>query len=242
MREILRIFFKTNSFVSKIIKKLGPTNSFYYNIKKEIVKKILIKFPPYGVYLHDNVISSFWDPIRFATISLAINTIKNENIKGNLAEVGVYKGESSKLIHLLAPNRKLYLFDTFEGFPIKYLENNHESHRFKDTNLEIVKRNIGDLENVIIRKGIFPDTAKNLENEKFSFVSIDVDLYLSTLKGLEFFYPRISEGGYILIHDYNNPFESNNAVFRAVKEFMNNKPEKIIEIPDINGTALIRKI
>ena len=242
MREILRIFFKTNSFVSKIIKKLGPTNSFYYTIKKEIVKKILIKYPPYGGYLHDNIISSFWDPIRFATISLAINTIKNENIKGNLAELGVYKGESSKLIHLLAPNRKLYLFDTFEGFPIKYLENNHESHRFKDTNLEIVKRNIGDMENVIIRKGIFPDTAKNLENEKFSFVSIDVDLYLSTLEGLEFFYPRISEGGYILIHDYNNPYESNNAVFRAVKEFMSNKPEKIIEIPDINGTVLIRKI
>ena len=241
MRELLRFFFKTNSIISKIVKKLRLTNSFYYTIKKEIIKKVLIKYPPYGVYLHDNIVSSFWDPIRFASISLAINTIKNEDIKGSLAEVGVFQGESSKIIHLLTPKRKLYLFDTFEGFPRKYLKNDLEINRFKDTNLEMVKKNIGNMNNVIIRKGIFPDTARNLENEQFSFVSIDVDLYDSTLEGLEFFYPRITKGGFIFIHDYNNPYESNNAVFRAVKEFMRNKPEKIIEIPDINGTAIIRK-
>lgn len=248
MRSILDIvnskikaFFNTHSFISKIIKNFRFTNLFYYSIKREIVKKVLLKFPPYDKSTHDRFVLPFWDPVRFATISLAINTIKNEKINGSLAEVGVFKGTSSRIIHLLAPERKLYLFDTFEGFPLEYLEDKNITPRFKDTNLKIVKKNLGDLNNIFIRKGVFPETAKGLESEIFSFVSLDVDLYLSTLKGLEFFYPRVSKGGYMFIHDYNNPYECNKGVFRAVKEFLTDKPEKIIEIPDINGTAIIRK-
>ena len=191
--------------------------------------------------MHNQLISLSWDPIRYATIALAIKTIKNENNKGHFAELGVFRGESSKIIHKLAPERILYLFDTFEGFPIDYLENKKDLNRFKDTRLDLVKKNIGNLNNIIIRKGIFPETSKGLESEVFSFVSIDADLYVSTLKGLKFFYPKVSRGGYIFVHDYHNPKESKAGVFRAVNEFMKDKPEKIIEISDVLGSVIIRK-
>ena len=45
-------------------------------------------------------------------------------------------------------------------------------------------------ENCVIRKGLFPDTAVGLE-EKFIFVSIDVDFENSTYEGLKYFYPRL---------------------------------------------------
>ena len=48
-------------------------------------------------------------------------------------------------------------------------------------------------------------------------------------------------GGYIFIHDYNNP-ESNYAISRALKEFMNDKQELIVEVPDVWGSAMFRKI
>ncbi len=236
----IKIFFKSHSFFSNVIKKIRFTNSFYYSIKREIIKKVLLKFPPYGMETHDSFVTSFWDPVRFAAISLALNNIKNENIEGNLAEFGVFRGISSKIIHFLAPERKLYLFDTFEGFPIEFLQDKNLINSFKETSIKLVKKNIGDMKNVIIRKGVFPETARDLESEKFSFVSLDVDLYLSTLKGLEFFYPKLSKGGFIFIHDYNTP-EYNRGGYRAVKEFLKDKPENIIEIPDINGTAIIRK-
>ncbi|MFX0071599.1 MAG: TylF/MycF/NovP-related O-methyltransferase [Candidatus Hermodarchaeota archaeon] len=228
--------------IRKIAKKIIILKTIYFAFKQYIVRKILIIPPPYTDKIHRLIISSRWDPIRFSTIALAVNTIQKEQIKGSFAELGVYKGETSQIIHLLAPERKLYLFDTFEGFPSEYLEIKDDSNRYKDTSIDLIKKTIGNMKNIIIKKGIFPETAYGLENEIFSFVHLDMDLYISTKEGLEFFYPRISKGGYLVIHDYNNPNESNMGVLKAVNEYFSDKPEKIIEIPDIYGTAIIRKI
>ena len=152
----------------------------------------------------------------------------------------MYKGFTSRFIHTLVPERTLYLFDTFEGFPGQDLGNKAD-RRFKDTSLEAVKENIGDLRNIVFRKGYFPATAQGLENETFAFVMLDLDLYEPTLAGLEFFYPRVGSTGYIFIHDYNSP-ESDHAVSKAVNKYMHDKPEHLVEIPDIAGSVIIRKI
>lgn len=228
--------------IFRILKKIGPLKNLYYILKSEIIKKISLEYPPYSLQIHNNIISTSWDPIRYGTIALAINTIKKEKIKGHFAELGVFQGNTSKIIHLLAPKKKLYLFDTFEGFPVEFLEDKGDSNRFKNTQIEWVKKNIGNLNNIFIRKGIFPETTKGLESETFAFVYLDADLYKSTLEGLKFFYPRISKGGYLLIHDYNNPQESNAGVMRAVNEFMTDKKEKILEIPDVLGSIIIRRL
>ncbi|MBY8989956.1 MAG: class I SAM-dependent methyltransferase [Candidatus Lokiarchaeota archaeon] len=233
---------KKNGIIIRILRKLSFIKEIYYFLKSEIVKKVTLEFPPYNINKHYDLISTSWDPIRYGTIALAINTIKKEKIEGKFAELGVFQGKTSHIIHSLAPEKRLYLFDTFEGFPVEYLDNKTDKIRFKDTKLDLVKKNIGNLNNVIIRKGIFPETVKGLESEIFSFVYLDADLYKSTKEGLKFFYPRISEGGYIFIHDYNNPQESNAGVLRAVQEFMSDKKEKILEIPDILGSVVIRKL
>lgn len=201
------------------------------------VKGWFMMCPPYDGKIQ-NLVTSSIDPIRHGTIALAINAVKKNNIKGDFAEVGVYKGETSRLIHAVAKKRKLYLFDTFEGFSHKDLE--YRDERFRDTSIVKVKKKIGDINNIIIKKGYFPKTTEGLEDRKFAFVMLDIDLGKPTLAGLKFFYPRMSSGGYIFVHDYNSP-ESDWAVFNAVNEFMKDKPEKIIEIPDMWGSVVIRK-
>ena len=233
---------KKNGIITKIINRITPIKKVYQLIKAEIIKKITMQFPPYNERFHNDLIKTSWDPIRYGSIALAINSIFREKIEGSFAELGVFRGETSRFIHLLAPEKKLYLFDTFEGFPKEYLEDKNEEKRFKNTKLEIVKKNIGELNNIFIKKGIFPATAKGLEIETFAFVYLDADLYISILDGLKFFYPRVSRGGYLFIHDYNNPQESNAGVLRAVREFMADKREKIIEIPDILGSVVFRKL
>jgi len=200
--------------------------------------RMVMNFPPYDGAIHKIVVSHH-DPVRLATIALAISQIKKNNIDGSFAEVGIWRGDTSRFIHLLAPERILYLFDTFEGFPSEDLE--RDDDRFRDTSEEIVKKTIRDLSNIVIRKGYFPDTAKDLESEAFAFVLLDLDLYKPTRAGLELFYPRMKSGGYIFVHDYNSP-ESNWAVSRAVNEFMRDIPEKLVEIPDLWGSIVIRKI
>ncbi|MHA1337896.1 MAG: TylF/MycF/NovP-related O-methyltransferase [Promethearchaeota archaeon] len=166
--------------------------------------------------------------------------MRKEKIEGSFAEVGVYRGDTSEVIHYLAPNKKLYLFDTFEGFPRDLTDD--EDKRFKNTCIDLIEKKLGNLENVYIKKGIFPETAKGLEKELFSLVIIDLDIYQSTLDALEFFYPRLSSGGYLFIHDYNNPLESNAGVFKAVNEFKKKIKERIIELPDKWGSVIIRKM
>jgi O-methyltransferase len=180
------------------------------------------------------------DPVRTAAIFLAVRRLEQEHIAGAFAEVGVFRGELSRVLHRLAPARQLYLFDTFEGFHEKDLKGEADG-RFRDTSLEVVKRNLGNLEHVIFRVGFFPETADGLESEQFAFVMLDVDKYEPTLAGLRFFYPRLSPGGHVFVHDYNSP-ESNWGVSRAVNEFLADKPEKLIELPDGCGSVVFRKL
>lgn len=207
---------------------------------KGCVPAAMMRFPTYSLRINQSL-SSVSDYFRYATIGLSVQRILSDEIHGNFAEVGVYRGDMSRFVHQLAPERVYYLFDTFEGFPHQDLEPDASlDKRFNDTTVEAVLHNVGDARNIIIKKGCVPDTLQGLESEKFAFVLLDLDLFNPTLSSLNYFYPRLVKGGYLVIHDYNNP-ESNWACKRAVNKFMSDKSEKIIEIADEYGTALFRK-
>ena len=57
-----------------------------------------------------------WQEPRYAMMRNCMSTIIERNIWGSMAELGVYKGEFSACLNQMLPDRKLYLFDTFEGF------------------------------------------------------------------------------------------------------------------------------
>lgn len=208
-------------------------------LRKQMLRHgAFLRFPPYSADKHE-LVSSTRDPVRYTTIALAIHMLEKAGVPGSFAEVGVYRGDTSRIIHRLAPHRPLYLFDTFEGFPAQDIE--YPDERFRETSLEMLREKLGDLDNVIIRKGYFPETAVGLETERFAFVMLDVDKYKSTVAGLQFFYPRLSGQGFLMVHDYNSP-ESNYAVARAVDEFMAGKPEQISPVADSGGSIFFRKL
>lgn len=230
--------------IKYLLSKLGilPCLKILRNlVKRRFVLAATMRFPTYDLKMNRSL-AFVGDYFRYATIGLAIQRILSENINGSLAEVGVYRGDISRFVHQIAPERVYYLFDTFEGFPRQDLEPNvSEDNRFSDTTVKEVLNNIGSTRNIIIKKGYVPDTFWGLENEQFAFVLLDLDLYKPTMSSLGFFYPRLVKGGYLMVHDYNNQ-ESNWACNRAVNEFMCDKTEKIIEIADESGTVLFRKL
>lgn len=185
------------------------------------------------------------DYIRNSTLELISYEIYDKNITGCVAELGVYRGDFAKYINIAFPDRKLYLFDTFEGFDKKdvstELENNYSNGEqdFSETSINIVLDKMKYRQNCIIKKGYFPESAVEL-NETFSFVSIDVDLYEPMYKGLYFFYEKLNNGGYIMIHDYNN--KGYNGVKTALKKFSEEKKVPYIPICDAWGSAIIMKV
>jgi len=239
MRQALKSFVlnaASGIFGSEISKAFFPSSI----LSVAANKRKMLRFMP-DESLIDRTVTSSGDPIRYAMIALAINRIAQENILGDFAELGVYRGDTSRIIHHFAPTRTLYLFDTFEGFSDKDERNASADTRFNDTNVELVKANIGNTEKVVIKKGYFPETATGLEDKRFAFVMLDADKFAPTLAGLEFFYSRMSHGGYIFLHDYNSP-ESDWGVSRALNLFLKGKPETIVDMPDACGSVLIRKV
>jgi O-methyltransferase len=92
-------------------------------------------------------------------------------------------------------------------------------------------------EKVVVRKGYFPVTLEGLE-ERFALVSLDVDLYKPTLAGLGYFYPRLSVGGCIFIHDYNS--SRYKGVRKAVDEYTEANGT-LVQPPDFAGTVVLPK-
>ena len=197
-----------------------------------------IQFPTYPNEV-SLLIEQYNDDVRYSTLALAIQGLDTDHCAGAFAEIGVYRGVTSSFIHRQAPERDLYLFDTFAGFASQDLEGVADD-RFKDTSAKAVADLIGDTRNIHFREGYFPATAAGLEDERFALVMLDVDLYLPALEVFRFFYPRMVRGGYFFMHDYNSP-ESEQGISRAAHEFMADKPELLVEIPDFHGSALFRK-
>ena len=196
-------------------------------------------YPPYSVEVAERI-EQYHDDVRYASLALAIARLENDGVAGDFAEIGVYRGVTSSFIHRQAPDRTLYLFDTFEGFPEQDLEG-EKDQRFKDTSQQGVEALIGDTRNIVFRKGYFPETAAGLEDKRFSLIMLDVDLYLPSLEVFRFFYPRMTRGGYFFMHDFNSP-EANRGISRAAFEFLADKQEMLVEIPDFHGTAMFRKL
>ena len=172
-------------------------------------------------------------------------TLEQEGVAGSLAELGVYKGTTAKLLHELMPARTLWLFDTFEGFDARDLAHERrtgsDGFRFDDTSLEAVLRHVGASDRVRACKGRFPDTAAQVpDDERFALVHLDADLYKPTADALAFFYPRMSPGGFIVLHDYGSGAWP--GIAQAADAFFADKPESIVRIPDKSGTAIVRRI
>lgn len=190
------------------------------------------------------------DYFRYRTFEFAAKEIIKNHIDGAVAELGVFRGVFSSLINETFENKKLYLFDTFEGFQEEEAKNEIDMGRcdldfiseHKDTSVERMINNLPYAEKCIICKGFFPDSISDeAAAERYAFVSIDVDFEESTYQGLKFFYPRLSEGGMIFVHDYNTFFLDGvkQAVIRFENEFETNL--KKVPLADRAGTLVIVK-
>ena len=114
----------------------------------------------------------------------------------------------------------------------------NSNKEFSNTSVTEVLSKMPNPQKVIVKQGFFPESAVGIE-DKFCFVSLDADLYDPIYSGLAFFYPKLVEGGYILIHDYNN--ETYMGAKKAVRDFCNENNINYVPIPDTAGTAILTK-
>jgi hypothetical protein len=164
--------------------------------------------------------------------------VETSKLDGDFVECGVWKGGSTlaaaKMFEYLDSfHRKLWLFDTFEGMSVPTkndidltgayaedrmrIEERRTSHIWAYAELTEVKQNLKltayPQDRIIFVKGKVEDTLRNdLLPDKISILRLDTDWYESTLIEMEILYPRVVNGGIIIIDDYGHWKGSKKAV------------------------------
>ena len=165
------------------------------------------------------------------------------HIEGSIVECGVWRGGmSAAMAEFLGPDRKYYLFDSFEGLPSAkeidgenalawqkntssptYFDNCKAEIKYAEECMSMSKSKIYE-----IRKGWFSETLPAFPyNESIALLRLDGDWYESTMDCLKNLYPKVNKGGLIIIDDYY----AWDGCCRAIHDFLseNNLCERIRE-------------
>lgn len=200
----------------------------------------------FQAFTKGNVKNNGGDVARLWSFILNSKQIGEEKISGDFAELGVWRGNTAAVLAYFAKQqgRKLFLFDTFQGFDAQDIEGvDSKEHQggFLPTSINYVKDVIGDNQDACsLIQGYFPQSiTEEAKNARYSLVSLDCDLYKPMKAGLEFFYPRMSTGGLFLLHDYSSLCWD--GAKKAVDEFCIETGEYIVLMPDKSGSAFFRK-
>ncbi len=165
---------------------------------------------------------------RLFALCQAVRYLSKHQIPGAMVECGVWRGGSmmaviDTLLDLQDESRDLYLFDTFEGMSeptekdidfrggiaTKLLKNRpkkEEDLLWCYAPLDKVKDTISQFNynpnKIHFVKGKVEETIPHFAPEKIALLRLDTDWYESTRHELIHLFPRMVQGGVIIIDDY----------------------------------------
>jgi O-methyltransferase len=168
-------------------------------------------------------------PERIFALRQSVQHIIRNKIPGDIVECGVWKGGSmmvvaKTLLELGVSNRDLHLFDTYEGMSeptnidrsrtgetaseLLSTADKETSWVWANSPLEEVKRNVLGCgypsQHLTFIQGKVEDTLPKSAPERISLLRLDTDWYESTYHELVHLYPRLSNGGILIIDDYGD--------------------------------------
>jgi O-methyltransferase len=148
------------------------------------------------------------------------------NVPGSVAEIGSYRGGSayfiaSAFLRMTGSEVPMHVFDTFEGHPAESMSEHdpyHSPGQFQGTQYEKVREYLSRFTELRIHKGDVLHALPQLEESVYRLVHIDTDLYQPTVACLDYFGPRMSPEGVIVVDDYAS--KKCPGVPKAVSEYL----------------------
>ncbi len=172
------------------------------------------------------------------------------DLDGSTAECGVARGVGSAIIlQALAgtyhDGAKHYGFDAFAGLPPPgehdRTRRGRQDWRPGDLRHDrrVAEAALAGFPEAQLRVGWIPDTFAGLEDERFRFVHIDVDLHAATRDSLAFFYPRLVRGGVLLLDDHG--VETCPGARHAAIEYFVDRGEEVLDLTTGQGLVIKRR-
>lgn len=182
---------------------------------------------------------------RLYSLYKSVDYLIRNNIPGDFVECGVWKGGNPMLIATMLlkykiTNKKIFLYDTFEGMSnpttkdVDYkgrqadilMENTHNKEAIESvwcySSYEEVKTTMQGTgypsENIIMVKGKVEDTIPVMIPTSICLLRLDTDWYESTYHELKYLYPLLSKNGVLIIDDYGHWAGAREAVDTYLRE------------------------
>jgi len=186
--------------------------------------------------------------VRVQALYSAVKNVIATGAPGAFVECGVFRGGNPMLIaytllELNVTDRKIYLYDTFNGMT----KPTAEDYRVSDKNrcaiarwkkggkwcyasLSEVKANMASTgypkENVVFVEGKVEDTIPKTVPSRIALLRLDTDWYESTKHELIHLFPLLAEGGCLIIDDYGHWAGAR----KATDEYFSDKQMLLVEI------------
>jgi hypothetical protein len=151
---------------------------------------------------------------RLENVQFCMEDVLKNQVPGDFIETGAWRGGTTIFMRAIlkvhgVTDRKVWVADSFEGLPVPKDENDGwdlSQVDYLKVSLEQVRANFekfGLLDNQVeFLKGWFCDTLPKAPIEKLAILRLDGDMYSSTMDSLQNLYPKVSEGGYVIVDDY----------------------------------------
>jgi len=155
---------------------------------------------------------------RLDNLQFCVDEAITNGVRGDLIETGVWRGGAAIFMRAMlkaygVTDRCVWVADSFEGLPPpntgKYPHDaNSRLHESRElaVSLEQVQANFeryGLLDGQVrFLKGWFCDTLPVAPIERLAVLRLDGDMYQSTMDALVSLYPKVSQGGYVIVDDY----------------------------------------
>ena len=167
---------------------------------------------------------------RLWALIRSVRYVVENDIDGDFVECGVWRGGSSMAMAMtleaLAADRRLWLYDTFEGMtppsnldveagsgksatrPLSRTKKAEGNNVWCIASLEDVKANMAATgypqDQVEFRAGDVAQTLTDDPPERIALLRLDTDWYDSTKAELAVLYPRLASGGVCIVDDYGH--------------------------------------
>ncbi len=156
---------------------------------------------------------------RLLSVVDAVRHLERRGVPGAFAECGVWRGGSVLAMILAlqdegAADRDLYLYDSFEGMPEPGPDDGAGDEPEKWTldpsgyDEESVRTTLlatgYPSERLHIVAGAVEDTLPERAPDQLALLRLDTDWYESTRHELEHLYPRLTDGGVLVVDDYGH--------------------------------------
>jgi O-methyltransferase len=156
--------------------------------------------------------------LRLDAVQMAVETVLDEGIPGDLLEAGVWRGGATILMRAVlavhgVSDRQVWVCDSFEGLPppdaVNFPQDIPEDLSAVEelaVSQAQVRSNFAryDLldDQVVFVEGWFKDTLATVPVESLAVLRLDGDYYESTIQILEALYDKVVPGGFVIVDDY----------------------------------------